>query len=390
MKWSAIGRSLSVAKKALPGWLLGVVLWIGLAGKSYAFLNANNVVNTSGAPVSFSSSFPTFVVTQSGSPNARSIINWGDNGFPSPGFNIFSGETVQFNQPGQRAAILNRDISGFGSFIDGTINANGQVYVINTVGITIGAHAVITAFSFGASTFDISDNDFLTPGPVVKLFAPGGGATLTVSGTINGSNSGGHVVLIGGGSGTGSTGLDISGATIDASYVGLAAPNGPLFINLVGTYPVLDPNLVSPPVGNTHLKTQFPGTELFIDNSTITASNGFTGGQIDVLGGDVFLGTAGIGTASLIADGSAGAGAINIVGNSPNVGVSLDDAFLDASSNFGKGGTIAIRSAFGYFDTGSTFVFATGFSTQGQTFIEAPFVVDGNGFYSPSPTFISP
>jgi filamentous hemagglutinin family protein len=79
----------------------------------------------------------------------NAIINWQT-------FNIGKGETATFVQPGSTATALNRVIGGLGpSRIDGTLSANGRLFIINGDGVLFGPHAVITTAGFLASTNDI-------------------------------------------------------------------------------------------------------------------------------------------------------------------------------------------------------------------------------------------
>ncbi len=87
------------------------------------------------------------------SPTA--IINWQT-------FSINSGESTSFLQPSANSAALNRVLGGQTSFINGTLSANGQVYLINGNGIIVGPGGVINANAFTASTRDIRNADFLS------------------------------------------------------------------------------------------------------------------------------------------------------------------------------------------------------------------------------------
>jgi filamentous hemagglutinin family protein len=83
------------------------------------------------------------------------IINWST-------FNIGRGETTTFNQPGASSVALNRVIGGQGpSFLDGTLTANGHVFIVNGDGILFGAHSSITTAGFLATTHNIGDADFM-------------------------------------------------------------------------------------------------------------------------------------------------------------------------------------------------------------------------------------
>src|SRR5450631_3122193 len=85
----------------------------------------------------------------------NTVINWTT-------FNIGQGETTTFNQPNSNSVALNRVIGGQGpSFLDGTLTANGRVFVINGDGILFGSHSSITTAGFLASTNDIRNEDFM-------------------------------------------------------------------------------------------------------------------------------------------------------------------------------------------------------------------------------------
>jgi filamentous hemagglutinin family protein len=85
----------------------------------------------------------------------NAIINWAT-------FNIGRGETTTFNQPGSSSIALNRVIGGLGpSFIDGTLTANGHVFIVNGDGILFGPNSSINTAGFLATTSNIRDADFM-------------------------------------------------------------------------------------------------------------------------------------------------------------------------------------------------------------------------------------
>src|SRR5262245_20030153 len=85
----------------------------------------------------------------------RAIINWNT-------FNIGTGETTRFNQPSSSSFVLNRVTGGLGpSVIDGTLTANGNVFIIDRDGMLFGPNAVINTASFLATTSDIKNSDFM-------------------------------------------------------------------------------------------------------------------------------------------------------------------------------------------------------------------------------------
>lgn len=93
----------------------------------------------------------TGIVTQT---TARAILNW-------QSFNIAPGATVTFRQPDATSSALNRIFQGTPSVIQGALNANGQVLLINQNGIVFGNGAQVNTASFLASSLNITDRDYL-------------------------------------------------------------------------------------------------------------------------------------------------------------------------------------------------------------------------------------
>jgi filamentous hemagglutinin family protein len=118
----------------------------------------------------------------------KAVINWQT-------FNLATGETATFNQPGASSIALNRVIGGLGpSSIDGTLTANGRVFIINGDGILIGRNASINTAGFLATTNDISNADFLAG--KYNFNIPGRpSASIVNLGTITAS-SGGFAALV--------------------------------------------------------------------------------------------------------------------------------------------------------------------------------------------------
>ena len=98
--------------------------------------------------------------------STRAIVNW-------QGFSIGAGETVRINQPSATSAILNRVTGSNMSAIQGLLQSNGQVYLLNPHGIVVGPSGRIDAASFIGSTLRASDDDFM------------GGGGLTLEGDSN-------------------------------------------------------------------------------------------------------------------------------------------------------------------------------------------------------------
>ena len=124
----------------------------------------------------------TLDVTQS---SQKLVINWGS-------FDIGSGASVNFDQPGKNAIALNRVNSGTPSQIDGALTANGNVWVLNSAGVVFGGTAQVNVGGLVASSLGLSDNDFLAGN---YTFANGGAAgAVRNAGSINAA--GGVVALI--------------------------------------------------------------------------------------------------------------------------------------------------------------------------------------------------
>ena len=115
----------------------------------------------------------------------RGIIHWQD-------FSIARGESVKFLQPGANSAILNRVTGGKRSDLLGTLQANGNVYLINPSGILIGAGAVIDTNSFIASTLDVNDEQFMAGGDLKFM----GESTASVTNLGRITARGGDIFLI--------------------------------------------------------------------------------------------------------------------------------------------------------------------------------------------------
>jgi filamentous hemagglutinin family protein len=115
--------------------------------------------------------------------SVRTILDW-----RGTGFNIAAGNSVSFRDArsaGSGAiAVLNRDLSGRPSRIDGAIrsDANVAVYLINSRGILFGGGARIDVGSFLASTRDVGDRDFLDGDGRLSFGAQQGDGAIVFSG----------------------------------------------------------------------------------------------------------------------------------------------------------------------------------------------------------------
>ena len=82
--------------------------------------------------------------------------------FSGGGINLANGESLSFNHSGGNASwsVLANDISGSASSINGVLNGNVQVFLVNQSGIVFGSGAQIDLASLVASTHAIDYADF--------------------------------------------------------------------------------------------------------------------------------------------------------------------------------------------------------------------------------------
>jgi filamentous hemagglutinin family protein len=117
----------------------------------------------------------------------KASINW-------QSFNIGTGASVNITQPSASSVLLNRVIGNDPSQILGKLSANGQVILINPNGIVFGNDGSVTASTFTASTFGLSDADFMDG--LYKYKRNGSTASVLNQGSIQ-TAPGGFVALLG-------------------------------------------------------------------------------------------------------------------------------------------------------------------------------------------------
>jgi filamentous hemagglutinin family protein len=93
----------------------------------------------------------TMNITQS---SDKVVAHWQD-------FSIGHGNEVNFIQPSQSSVALNKVLGSNVSLIQGALNANGRVFLINPNGITFSSQAQVNVGGLVASTQNISTEDFL-------------------------------------------------------------------------------------------------------------------------------------------------------------------------------------------------------------------------------------
>ncbi|HEX4916670.1 MAG TPA: filamentous hemagglutinin N-terminal domain-containing protein [Limnobacter sp.] len=119
------------------------------------------------------------------SPGA--ILNWQQ-------FNIDVGQTTQFIQQNAGSQVFNRVTGGDVSQILGTLQSNGQVFLINPAGVFFGQGAVVDTAGFLASTLAASDTDLLN-GHLRFTNSTGQAGGIVNQGKLT-THSGGSVVLL--------------------------------------------------------------------------------------------------------------------------------------------------------------------------------------------------
>lgn len=134
---------LSLGKYAFVG---GGVLTV-FAGVALAGPEGEQVVRGS---ATFTRNGPNTIIEAS----HNAIINYSQ-------FNIGRHESVQFIQPSATSRVLNRINGGMPTAIEGSLTANGIVYLVNPAGIMFGKDSVINVGGIYAAAGNISDANFL-------------------------------------------------------------------------------------------------------------------------------------------------------------------------------------------------------------------------------------
>ncbi|MBT8556386.1 filamentous hemagglutinin N-terminal domain-containing protein [Polynucleobacter paneuropaeus] len=116
----------------------------------------------------------------------RAVINWQT-------FNVGKNATVNFNQPNSGSVTLNRVVSATPSMIQGAINANGQVILVNPNGVTFGKGAQVNAAGVVASTLNISNQDFMNG---KNIYSGNGEGKIVNKGTITATDPNGYIALL--------------------------------------------------------------------------------------------------------------------------------------------------------------------------------------------------
>ncbi|TXI23200.1 MAG: filamentous hemagglutinin N-terminal domain-containing protein, partial [Roseateles sp.] len=261
------GRSARVLALACAS-LFGAAAWAGPTG---------GTVSAGSGSISQQGSQTTITQT-----SQHLAINWA-------GFSIGAQERVNFVQPGSGAIALNRVTGSEVSVINGALNANGQIWILNSNGLLFGKTASVNVGGLVASTLSLSDADFMAG---KSRFTADGSQGRVVN---QGSLSGGYVALLGqqvSNSGTiktpGGTSALAAGDAITLSFSG----NRLLSVQVdAGTYQALAENsgLIQADDGTVLMSASAKDALLdtVVNNTGIIEARGIStnGGRIELMGG---------------------------------------------------------------------------------------------------------
>ncbi|VWD48748.1 GLUG motif-containing protein [Burkholderia contaminans] len=182
--WSAVGET--ARRRAKPGSAKRVAAALSLLGltslPAFALPTGENI--TAGkADILRDADGKSMSINQH---TDKLITNWND-------FSIAGNERVSFHQPSKQSIALNRVVGNNGSQIQGQLDANGKVFLVNPNGVLFGSGAQINVGGLVASTQNIADADFLAGN---YRFSGNSTASIVNDGRIAAAD-GGSVALLG-------------------------------------------------------------------------------------------------------------------------------------------------------------------------------------------------
>ncbi|WNO07824.1 YDG domain-containing protein [Teredinibacter sp. KSP-S5-2] len=168
----------------------------------------------------------------------RAILNW-------ESFSIGSDASVNFLQNSESSVALNRVLGNDPSLIYGSLTANGQVFLLNSNGITFGKGSRIDVGGLVASTSEISDEDFLSGN--YEFSSNGNDKGILNEGSIDAE--GGYVALLA---------PTVENEGVISAMLGTVALAGgeKVTLNIVGNDLIsiaVDPGTVNQLIANRHL-----------------------------------------------------------------------------------------------------------------------------------------
>lgn len=254
------------------------------------------------------------------------ILNWQQ-------FNIDVGQTTQFVQQNAASQVFNRVTGGDVSQILGTLQSNGQVFLINPAGVFFGQGAVVDTAGFLASTLAASDTDLLnghlrfndsagTAGNIVNqgsLTTHSGGSIVLLAPSIENSgiiHADGEVLLAAGHSVTivdmrhPTIGLTVASKDGDkAVNLGqIISKNASLFSHLVKNSGVVE--ATGAQVGEGGVIRFIAQGDALVGGQVLAESTQGQGGEIDITGQRMAV----LSGARISADGATGGGTVHVGG----------------------------------------------------------------------------
>lgn len=121
----------------------------GVAGQAWAQLPTGSNITAGQGAVSVNGN--TMTIQQH---TQRMVTDW-------QSFSVGAGKTVEFVQPSSSAAALNRVLGTDVSTIQGSIRANGQVFLLNPNGVLFTPTAQVNVGGLVASTLALTNDDFM-------------------------------------------------------------------------------------------------------------------------------------------------------------------------------------------------------------------------------------
>ncbi|MCH7547128.1 MAG: filamentous hemagglutinin N-terminal domain-containing protein [Planctomycetes bacterium] len=132
--------------------MLAVIVALAVAVVLLAELVVAGPVNPSvkRGNVTFTQQGNDFIITASDG----SIINY-------DAFGILNHESIQFIQPGEAARVMNRITGPDPTLIDGSLSANGIVYIVNPAGVYFSQGAIVNVGGIYAAAGSITDENYI-------------------------------------------------------------------------------------------------------------------------------------------------------------------------------------------------------------------------------------
>lgn len=167
--------------RILKGGKISLVVSALIAGSTMSFASpTGGQVSSGSATIAQNGSVTT--INQS---TDKASINWNS-------FSIAPSETVNFVQPSSQSVTLNRVVGASQSLIEGAMNANGQVFLLNPNGVLFANGSQVNVGGLVASILNITDENFQAGNYV---FEGNSQNSIINMGTITANN--GYVAMMG-------------------------------------------------------------------------------------------------------------------------------------------------------------------------------------------------